>query len=127
MTIKRIHSDNGIEFKSKNELAKVVKRELKNKAPEPELLGPGFYNLTPKVWTRHLHNHQLIVHENGTALYLTIPREEGVGIAERESREFREGGRKVAIPEEVPLIMIAGPKSGKGGKIFLFEMVYWEP
>lgn len=71
-------------------------------------LDPGVYDVTPKVWTKHTHNHEVTVLDNGEGLYRITPRYAGSGYTLSPSQEFRRGGKVQPINAEQPLAVLAG-------------------
>jgi hypothetical protein len=85
---------------------------LLSKMDELELLMPGEYDVTPKIWTKNTHNHELIVLDNGEGIYRLHPRDEGVGTLEyapeADSGTYKAGGRQQRINAGNPFAVIAG-------------------
>jgi len=71
----------------------------------------GVYDITPKIWTKNTHNHELVVLENGEGLYRIFPRDANVGFQELSQTgptHFRFGGRQNPINAENRIAVIAG-------------------
>lgn len=77
-----------------------------------EYLTTGVYSVTPSIWTKHTHNHELTVLDNGEGLYRIYPRDPKVGFVESAIEggmtPFRQGGRVNLINAEQPLAIVAG-------------------
>jgi len=81
-----------------------------------EYLQPGVYDITPKIWTTHTHNHELVVLDNGEGLYRIFPRDANVGSQETSRSvltSFRLGGRQMPINAKNPRAVIAGLNPAK--------------
>lgn len=82
------------------------------------VLDPGTYDITPKLWTRNTHAHELVVLDNGTGLYRLIPKYDDSGSANLTrsgSQTFQRGGRTSVINAENPQVLVAGGHSTKRG------------
>lgn len=75
--------------------------------------------MTPKIWTKNLHNHELTVLDNGQGLYRIYPRDPEFGFIESASEtgitNFRRGGRVNDVNAEQPVAVMGGghPKKGE--------------
>jgi hypothetical protein len=77
---------------------------------ELSLLGPGQYDITPDIWTKHLHNHELVVLDDGTGLYRMHPRHDDSGLAQVSpgGTRMKQGGQNTLIDRKNPLAIVAG-------------------
>src|SRR5450631_3472996 len=73
---------------------------------ELEYMQTGVYDVTPKIWTKNTHNHELTVLDNGEGLYRLYPKDSTVGVVEPANGEFgpfKKGGRVTAVNSEQPI------------------------
>jgi hypothetical protein len=94
-----------------------------------EILKPGVYDITPRIWTRNNHQHEVIVLDNGTGLYRMIPKTEDVGTVERTPEgtfPYTPGGHANIINEENPVVIVAGGHPTKS-ETQVFDMVLYTP
>jgi len=90
---------------------------------------PGVYDVTPKIWTRHLHEHELTVLDNGRGLYRMIPRSNDVGVYDGRTDnplQFRPGGSSTHLGPEEPIVLITGNHPRRAG-LQLFGLVSYFP
>jgi hypothetical protein len=93
-------------------------------------LVPGVYDVAPKVWTKHVQNHELTVLDNGTGLYRTYPREEGAGVVETKPEggftPFKRGGKVLEINEKQTMAVVAGGHPRKP-KLQMYSLIAYTP
>lgn len=95
------------------------------KLQELELLVPGDYDVTPRIWTRNTHTHELTVFDNGEGLYRLRPKDEQVGTVIMEGSTtgpVQPGGNNQPINADHPWAIIAGGHPKKQG-IHIFGLI----
>ncbi len=129
MTIERLHFEGGIPFEfTKRDPQKwaieTIIRNMERVVPLPE----GEYDLTPASWTRNTHRHNLLVKEDGTAIYRALPKDSNVGYFNNSSgkREFVPGGKTQLIPQDAATVLVSGP-SEDGKSIRVHEIIFHLP
>jgi len=77
-----------------------------------ETMPTGVYDITPIIWTRNTHNHELTVLDNGQGLYRIFPKVENAGLLQTVATGglggFKKGGILNPINKESPLAIVAG-------------------
>lgn len=119
----------GVEINPRGDTRLETKRLIIKHFASLQTLAPGEYDLTPGIWTKNASVHNLLVLENGTAIYRMIPKfPKTINIETKRPgvTSIRGGGRVFRIPEDVPMIFIAGPAENYSG-IRLFEVVLHIP
>lgn len=91
------------------------------------------YRLTPEWWTKHILEHSIEVHPDGTGTYYAIPREddphpETAGTIELSQHGSirRNGGRIVDLPQDEWKVVLAGPLEDRK-TIGIHEIVIFVP
>jgi hypothetical protein len=82
-----------------------------NNLSEVKLVDPGEYDLTPRIWTKNVFNHELTVFDDGTGLYRILPKSDDAGAIEATKKSissFEKGGRQYFINDNHPLAVVAG-------------------
>lgn len=116
--ISHIEIPNGIEIVDLNDASYALARIALENDIQPVVLPTGTYNVTPKIWTRHTHIHEVTVLDNGEGLYRMYPREDNVSITEYlggEELGTRSGGRVNPINADSPQAAILGGHPHKKG------------
>ncbi len=130
MAIERLSSEQGEIMPrngSRTEMVRRIKAGMLLGRVTAASLMPGEYDITPKIWTRHLRNHHLQVNPDGTAVYRAIPREQDVGdVLYEDGRygEFNEGVRTIHLPQDETIIIVAGPKADVP-EMHIFEVIFY--
>ncbi len=76
-----------------------------------EVLSSGVYDVTPSIWTKHNHDHELTVLDDGEGIYRVLPRNKSAGFVTATHpgiSGFRPGGTQNRINESNPFAVIAG-------------------
>lgn len=116
--ISRIEIPNGIEIVDLYDAPYALARIAIEHDIPPEVLTTGTYDVTPKIWTRHTHKHEVTVLDNGEGLYRMYPREDNVSITEYlggEGLGTRSGGRVNPINADTPVAAVLGGHPFKKG------------
>lgn len=96
-------------------------------AVDLQLLEVGVYDITPKIWTKNTHNHQLDVLDDGTGLYSLFPKDSGVGFMRSDTgMRIESGGTTNIINGENPLAVVAGGHKSKA-KPQIFGIIAYLP
>jgi hypothetical protein len=107
----------------------VISRLFIERFAEIELLATGDYDVTPEIWTKHTHIHEVTVFDNGQGRYRMTPRDADVGYQEfwRDvSSKIHLGGRQVGINDRYPLSIIGGGHPNKP-TLQIFGLVVYLP
>jgi hypothetical protein len=131
MAIGRLSIPEGVDLPDPSEMHLAVAHLLVERFTEVQMLPSGVYDVTPEIWTKHTHTHEVTVFDNGQGRYRITPRDESVGYHEfweGVSSEFHRGGRQVGINERTPLSIIGGGHPNKKTlQLFGFVMYVPEP
>ena len=91
-------------------------------------LAPGVYDLTPKLWTKNNHRHELTVLDNNTGVMRMLPRTPEAGYIEVDDQVISTapGGRMQVIDDDNRLAILAGghPDSPL---LHIFELIMYAP
>ncbi|GEM_PF-2488501 len=129
MTVERISFESGLPLVPGEKPQLQVLRALSNNCNLVVYLPAAEYDLTPSAWkdnTRiHTHNHNLVVHPDGTGTYRMLPRDCRSAVVDLSTRTTTPGGRIERIPQDKPLIIIAGGMDDN--RIGIFEVILYSP
>lgn len=94
-----------------SQLHAVMAQILITHSADLETLRSGAYDITPRIWTRNTHRHELTVFDNGEGIYRILPITENVGyhVASNAGiNPYAEGGRTQPLNATQPLHIIGG-------------------
>jgi hypothetical protein len=90
------------------------------------LLEEGVYDVTPRIWTKNLHDHELGVLSDGNGMYRTIPKGPNFGFfassGRRDETVFNHGGITTPIHQGQPIAIIGGRHPTKDG-LHIFGLI----
>lgn len=127
MTIERLSFPEGLPIKDRADFvpADIVASNFDRLVTLPI----GEYDITPKIWRRHVYRYNVLVKPDGSATLRMIPRfsdaQSQVVCSEGKS-PFQGGGRLINIPDDETIYAIAGPKRDDP-QIYLFELLFHLP
>lgn len=127
MSIERLTVHEGFLLADPERLPKALGELLLERAQDVERLNPGEYVVTPKVWSKNTHEHELVVLENGEGMYRVRPKDERSGYIQLTAdgiTGFGRGGREQPINDKSPLIVISGGHPHARG-IHIFGLVFY--
>ncbi len=93
-----------------------ISKMILDRVTEFEMLHPGDYDITPKIWTKHAHTYELTVLSNGEGLFRVFPKTKESGyqqFSESKSTEFNVGGKTNPEKAETPLYIVSGGHPNK--------------
>ena len=111
-----------------SQLNMAIAELIVGRADDIVTLSPGVYDLTPKLWTKNNHLHELTVLDNNTGVMRMLPRTPEAGYIELDDQAISTGagGRMQVIDDNNRLAILAGghPDSPL---LHIFELIMYAP
>lgn len=107
------------------DLRSAVGKLLVARFRELELLRPGVYDVTPAIWTKNNHDHELTVFDNGEGLYKVLPKADDAGlltVTQKGLEPYKPGGQQNPINNGNPIAIIGGGHPSKEG-LHIFGLI----
>lgn len=135
MPIFRLHLEEGAPLKLKGNPRETLKSIVARHSvaltalnvPEEEIFE---IDLTPRWWKNHLYTHHLLLLDSEHAVYVSIPREEEVGLRQVEAgsqlSDLKKGAFVVNIPGDQDLVVVCGPLKDRE-TIGVYEIIIYVP
>jgi len=128
MTIERIHFEEDVHLSLEGSLIEEVHKIVEENADKIETLSEGEYNLTPSWWEEPPYTPNLIVLEDGTGVFRAIFLKKDEGSKETKTKRggtTRPKMRIVKIPEDEPVVVVAGPLKSDKEKVGICEIILY--